>query len=150
MDKFHSLEISDQDSLSRTLTEENVRILEAGYFAIVYSSLKAEEWKWILMHYPDLLQILDENGRDVFRVEFDARKPGCVMDDRVQFGRMITGDGYATVTVMVDADEETDKAEFIRESMETGLNRLAEVEQMALAFLPESRGRTVRSRIVRL
>ena len=143
--------VSNDDCVARMITGSNIRVLEAGYAAIIYSSLKAEEWEWIFQNFPALLQITGESG-DSFRVESDSCTPDCVKNDHVVFSGMITRDGFPTIPVLIDPESEEDNAEHILRKLGEPLNRLAEVEQMALMMLPEqaSAGRPVRNMIVSL
>jgi len=146
------MEIFDESRLSGWVTEERVRVLEAGFFAIIYSSLKAEEWQWILLNCPEILRVRDEQGREVFRVEIAPEGPGRVLEDLVSFSRKVSSDGYPVASVLLDPDSDIDNAEVLLKIFREPLNRLGEIEQMALVMLPESmrQGRVIRSRIARL
>ena len=88
----------------------------------------------------------------MFGIEFDNEGPGSVPDDRVVFGNVVTDDGYATATVLLQPETDTNPGQLLLEKLGTGLNRLAETEQMALAMLygPGTIPRNIRHRIVRL
>lgn len=147
-----SLTLSEGPVLSLLDPGNDIRILQGGYSALVLSSLTGEEWNRILRDYPQLLDITDDRGDTVFGIEFDNEGPGCVMDDHVVFGNVVTDDGYATATVLLQPETDTNPGQLLLDKLGTGLNRLAETEQMALAVLygPGTIPRSIRHRIVRL
>ena len=147
-----ALTLSEESALSLLDSGNDIRILQGGYSALVLSSLTGEEWNRILRNYPQLLDITDDRGEAVFGIEFDNEGPGSVLDDRVVFGHVVTDDGYATATVLLQPETDTNPGQLLLDKLGTGLNRLAEVEQMALAVLygPGKIPRNIRHRIVRL
>ena len=143
--------LTEEPALSLVDPGRNIRILQGGCAAVVISSLTGSEWNRILKEYPELLKITDDQGNEIFRVNFDNEKPGYVKDNEVVFGNVLTGDGYATVTILLEPDEDMDPGQALLDVLGTGLNRLAEAEQMMLAVLPvKDRSRPIRNRIVRL
>ena len=147
-----SLTLSEGSALPLLDAGNDIRILQGGYSALVLSSLTGEEWNQILRDYPQLLGITNDRGEPVFSIGFDNEGPGCVMDDHVVFGNVVTDDGYATATILLQPEEDTNPGQLLLDKLGTGLNRLAETEQMALAVLygPGKIQRNIRHRIVRL
>ncbi len=146
--------VSDSPALKLLDPEGDVRVLLSGHSAVVLSSLKGAEWNRILQEYPALLEITDDRGQYVFSVGFDNSGSGSVSSEEVIFGNVVTLDGYATITILLDPDLEagSDPLQVLKKFLSEGLNRLSEVEQTALAVLlrEESRKRKIRYRILRL
>ncbi len=143
--------LTEEPALSLVDPERNIRILQGGYAALVISSLTGNEWNRILKEYPELLKITDDQGNEIFRVGFDSEGPGYVKGNEVVFGNVLTGSGYATATILLEPREDMDPGQTLLDVLGTGLNRLAEAEQMILAVLPaKDRSRPIRNRIVRL
>ena len=143
--------LAEEPALNLVDPERNIRILQGGYAALVISSLTGNEWNRILKEYPELLKITDDQGNEIFRVGFDSEGPGYVKGNEVVFGNVLTGSGYATATILLEPREDMDPGQALLDVLGTGLNRLAEAEQMILAVLPsKDRSRPIRNRIVRL
>ena len=146
------LTVAESSVLSLLDPEGDVRIIQGGCTALILSSLKRTEWNVILRDYPELLRITDDRGNCIFSVDFEDDSPGHVLNDQVMFGNVVTADGYAIATILLEPDEDIDPTRKLLEVLGQGLNRLAETEQMALAVLRRDGKirQRIRHRIVRI
>ena len=126
--------MEEDDILGRIIRERDVRAVIIGCACVIYSSLKLEELIWVRSHYPDILNLIGEDGQPYFTVGYEADMPGCIIPDGVTFGKRTDRDGYACATVVLDP-EHPDPETLIYEKLSDSLQMLGEVETMVLAIL---------------
>lgn len=110
-----------------------------GCAAVVVSAVTLEDWKLIEKHAPDALTIADEQGNTVFRVTTD-NGPGCLVKDHAEFGASVTQDGRATITILLDPDNE-DKMGMVRDVLAGPLMDLIEIEKLVPGLKEEVQGK---------
>ena len=108
-------------------TINTARIHVLGCAAVVVSAVDLEDWKLIERHAPEALTITDEKGNTVFRVTTD-KGPGCLVKEHAEFGASVTQDGKATITVLLDPDND-DKMGMVRDVLAGPLMDLIEIEK---------------------
>lgn len=104
------------------------RIQVLGCAAVVVSAISLEDWKLIENHAPEALTISDEKGETVFRVTTD-NGPGCLVKDHAEFGASVTRDGKATITILLDPDND-DKMGMVRDVLAGPLMDLIRIEKL--------------------
>ena len=108
---------------------ENIaKIHVLGCAAVVVSAFSLEDWKLVEKYAPDALTIVDEGGKTVFRVTTDSG-PGCLVKDHAEFGASVTQDGKATITILLDPDND-DKMGMVKEALSGPLMDLIEMEKI--------------------
>ena len=103
------------------------RIQVLGCAAVVVSGVDLEDWKLIEKHDPDGLRMVDEKGNTLFRVTTD-NGPGCLLKDRAEFSAAVTQDGKATITILLDPDND-DRMDMVRDVLAGPLMDLIEIEK---------------------
>ena len=108
------------------------RIQVLGCAAVVISAIDLEDWKLVEKHDPDGLRTMDEKGNTLFRVTTD-QGPGCLVKDHAEFGASVTQDGKATITILLDPDND-DKMGMVRDALAGPLVDLIEIEKTVPAL----------------
>ena len=109
-------------------TVNTARIQVLGCAAVVISAVDLEDWKLVEKHAPEALTIVDEDGQTVFRVSTD-KGPGCLVKDHAEFGAPVTQEGKATITILLDPDNE-DRMGMVRDALASPLLDLIEIEKI--------------------
>ena len=104
------------------------RIQVLGCADVVVSAVDLEDWKLVEKHAPEALTITDETGKTVFRVSTD-KGPGCLVRDHAKFGAPVTQEGKATITILLDPDNE-DRMGMVRDVLASPLLDLIEIEKL--------------------
>jgi len=113
--------------------EENkkMKVIIAGCACVVFSELTPEEIERFKRYRPDALTMCDEsNPENTFTMDIDDG-PGKLEDSTAVFSRTKSAEGKATITVLLDPEEE-DKLSMVRENLGLGLIRLRELEAALL------------------
>ena len=107
-------------------TERETKLYVMGSAAVLKSKYTLEQWEKALKYEPDL-GIYDENNEKIFGV-FIEDGPGSLNDNGVVFSNISDEDGYATVTVIIDPQEEN-KLALVKDRQGLGLINLKKVEE---------------------
>ena len=116
--------------------ENRIKVHILGAAAVLVSGVKLEDWKLVEKYAPEALKIVDEDdGEALFKV---ACGPGggSVNQCGICWGSYTSGEGYATVTVLLDEDVE-DKKEAVTDVMGSAILDLAEIEETIPGLLAE-------------
>ena len=108
------------------------RIQVLGCAAVVISAVDLEDWKLVEKHDPDALTTVDGKGNVLFRVTTD-NGPGCLVKERAEFGASVTQDGKATITILLDPDND-DKMGMVRDALAGPLMDLIAIEKTVPAL----------------
>ena len=115
-------------------TEERkeMKVIVAGCACVVFSELTPEEIERFKRYQPDALTMCDENNPEtVFTVDIDDG-PGKLEDSEAVFSRTKSVEGKATITILLDPEEE-DKPAMVQEKLGPALLRLRELEAALLS-----------------
>ena len=103
------------------------KVLLFGCAAMVVSDFTPDELMYFKKHNPDVLKLKGEDGKTVFTVDIREDGPGFLDDESAVFSMVRSGNGKATITVLVDPDAD-DKTATLRNMLKTGLQYLHCVE----------------------
>ena len=113
---------------------ETGRIIRFGCAALVVSAFSPDELKQIKARFPEALQLKDDAGHSVFNIDICDDGPGHLDDDHAVFSTVRSGNGKATITVLIDPDAD-DKTATLRKTVGDGVERLLCLEaQIADSF----------------
>ena len=107
--------------------EKQAKIYILGAAAVLVSAIKLEDWKRVEKFSPEFLKVMDECGEVSFFIQ-TGEGGGSVMDEGITWGSYTSSEGYATVTVLLDADVE-DKKEAVTGVMGKALLSLMSIEK---------------------
>lgn len=111
------------------------RAVVMGCACVVTSRLTVEQIENFKYYMPEMLTMVDEDGKPVFTVDI-GDEPGCLEENKAVYSNTKTPDGKATITILIDPDEE-DKPGVIRKYFGVALLRLEEFEQRMLSNLDD-------------
>lgn len=148
------LEVIDGARLDHIAYIEGIRVLICPSEAIIFSSLTVDQWKKIREECPALLGINDENGFEIFAVDFDQNPeyPGEILFGKVTFGAFVSPGGYPMIPVAFHEDLEPElRIECIRQYVEPAMMHLGVLESFAFrALFTDHRENPVRDKIMTL
>ena len=111
------------------------RAIVMGCACVITSKLTVEQIENFKQYMPEMLTMVDEEGKPVFTVDIgDAA--GCLENDKAVYSNTKMPDGKATITILIDPDEE-DKPGIVKKYFGIALLRLEEIEQGMLSYTDE-------------
>ena len=93
----------------------------------------------------------DENGDPVFAIDIDEEMPGSINNTGACFGNATSGDGKATITIVLDPAAENTE-DLVYDRLGRALMYLKDMEEQLAEALPEldTEEREIRSMITRM
>lgn len=108
--------------------EEKAKVYIMGCAAVIVSTIALEDWKMVEKYAPKMLQVLDEEEKDiVFTVRTDSG-PGRITHEGIVWGEAADEEGKATITILIDTDIEN-KKEAVMDICGSALLDLIEIEK---------------------
>lgn len=115
-----------------TEEKKEMKVIVAGCACVVFSELTPEEIERFKRYQPDALTMCDEsNPENTFTMDIDDG-PGKLEDSTAVFSRTKSVEGKATITILLDPEEE-DKPAMVRQNLGPALIRLRELESALLS-----------------
>ena len=102
-----------------------------GCACVVVSSLTPEQIESAKRYAPEVLNLTDETGEEVYSLDIEKGQPGRVDDDEAVYSECKTADGKATITILIDPEGE-DKARMVQEQLGASLLKLHRLEEQIL------------------
>ena len=109
------------------------RAIVMGCACVITSRLTVKQIENFKRYMPEMLVMVDEEGKSVFTIDI-SHEAGCLEDDKAVYSSTKTPDGKATITVVIDPDAE-DKVELVKKHFGVALLRLEEIEKGLLSCL---------------
>ncbi len=114
-----------------TEEKKEMKVIVAGCACVVFSELTPEEIERFKRYQPDALTMCDKsNPENTFTSDIDDG-PGKLEDSTAVFSRTKSVEGKATITILLDPEEE-DKPAMVRQNLGPALIRLRELEAALL------------------
>jgi len=115
------------------MEKEFRRAVIMGCACVVTSRFTVEELENFANYLPDALVLKDDSEEELYKIEVQEEvSGGCIQEDHICYSRAKVPGGKATVTVLIDPEED-DKAEAIRNVFGAALLRLEELEEQMLS-----------------
>ena len=111
------------------------RAVVMGCACLVTSRLTVEQIENFKQYMPEMLTMVDEEGKPVFTVDI-GNEAGRLENDKAVYSNTKMPDGKATITILIDPDEE-DKPGIVKKYFGIALLRLEEIEQGMLSYTDE-------------
>ena len=108
------------------------RAVVMGCACVVTSRLTVEQIENFKHYMPEMLTMVDEEGKPVFTVDI-GDEAGRLENDKAVYSNTKMPDGKATITILIDPDEE-DKPGIVKKHFGIALLRLEEIEQGMLSY----------------
>ncbi len=125
---------SPQAERDKKMEEIFNRAIVMGCACVIFSKLTCEQYEMYRQYHPEALKLINEDDQVNFSVDLEDG-PGHIETDATVFSRTRTPDGKATITVVIDPEEDN-KAELIKKHFGAALLRLDELEEQLLLNLP--------------
>ena len=103
------------------------KVIIAGNACVLLSALMLDEIKELRQNHPEALFLKDGMGKTILTIDLDQDSAGHVAEDQVVFGPTASREGKATITLLIDPEEE-DIVGMIREKIGDSLMKLTELE----------------------
>lgn len=103
------------------------KVIIAGNACVLLSALMLDEIKELRQNHPEALFLKDGMGKTILTIDLDQDSAGHVAEDQVVFGPTTSREGKATITLLIDPEEE-DIVGMIREKIGDSLMKLTELE----------------------
>ena len=114
-----------------TEEKKEMKVIVAGCACVVFSELTPEKIERFKRYQPDALTMCDEsNPENTFTMDIDDG-PGKLEDSTAVFSRTKSVEGKATITILLDPEEE-DKPAMVQQNLGPALLRLRELEAALL------------------
>ena len=111
------------------------RAVVMGCACVVTSRLTVEQIENFKHYMPEMLTMVDEEGKPVFTVDI-GDEAGRLENDKAVYSNTKMPDGKATITILIDPDEE-DKPGIVKKYFGIALLRLEEIEQGMLSYMDD-------------
>ena len=109
------------------------RAVVMGCACVVTSWFTVKELEEFENYLPEALVLKNEEDEEIYRISVEEDcNGGKILDDRTSYSKANVPGGKATVTVLIDPEED-DKAEAIRNVFGAALLRLEELEGQMLS-----------------
>ena len=109
------------------------KVIIAGNACVLLSALMLDEIKELRQNHPEALSLKDGMGKTILTIDLDQDSAGHVAEDQVVFGPTASREGKATITLLIDPEEE-DIVGMIREKIGNSLMKLTELENKIAGF----------------
>ncbi len=106
-----------------------------GCACVIFSSLTPDEITLFKTLHPEALKETDEESGTTFSITI-AEGPGHVSPEEVTYSRILSADGKATITLLLDP-EMNDPIRVVKQNIGSSLKRLFAMEERLVALLPK-------------
>lgn len=149
---FMEHQIQDRAIVTCLPNKDNgAQAIVIGSSCVVKSTLTPEEIKRVKKFHPEALVLSDEDGEPVFAIDIDEEMPGSINNNGACFGNATSGDGKATITVVLDPTAENTE-DLVYNRIGRALMNLKKMEEQLAEMLPEldDEEREIRAMITRM